>query len=291
MYVSIRDDILLATGFQSIAEGLRYYDIEGIELSVDRNFRCHAIAPAPDRPHLFLNDDGDVARLGEQAAQAGARISGFLLPNNFNAPDIETELAWIVRVVEAAARLGVPAVRIDAIMQGERELPLQEREEIFARGVRHVLEKTEGLPVDLGIENHGFQGNDPAFLDGMMALVPSPRLGVTMDTGNFYWAGHPLDKVYRILEHLAPVAKHTHIKNITYPEEMRNVQRALGYEYGKYVCPITEGDIDHAKVVGFLKAAGYDRDLCLEDESLGKYDEAGRRANIRAAADYFKAML
>jgi sugar phosphate isomerase/epimerase len=291
MYVSIRDDTLLATGFQNIEEGLRYYGIEGVELAVDRNFRVHALTPTADRPHLYLNNDEDVERLGEQSEQTGIRIAAFLVANNFNAPDIDTELAWIVRVVEVAGRLGVPAVRIDAIMHGERDLPLAEREAIFARGVRHVLEKTDGLPVDLGIENHGFQGNDPAFLDGLMALVGSPRLGLTMDTGNFYWAGHPLEKVYQILERLAPSAKHTHVKNIRYPEEIRNTQRELGFKYGEYVSPIREGDIDHAKVVGFLKAAGYDRDLCLEDESLGKYDAEGRRANIKAAADYYRDLL
>lgn len=291
MYVSIRDDILLATGFDSIAEGLRYYSLPAVELNVDRQFKVHALIPTPDRPHLFLNNDEDVARLADQSAQSGLKISAFLVANNFNAPDIDTELAWIVRTVEVAARLGVPAVRIDAIMHGERELPLEQRQEIFARGVNHVLSKTEGLPVDLGIENHGFQGNDPNFLDGLMAKVGSPRLGMTLDTGNFYWAGHPLERVYQILEHLAPRAKHTHIKNIQYPPEMRNIQRELGYQYGKYVSPITEGDIDHARVVGLLKAAGYDRDLCIEDESLGKYDQEGRRANIKAAAEYLQSLL
>lgn len=291
MHVSIRDDTLRATGFENLAEGLRYYGLAGVELAVNRDFRVHAITPTADRPHLYLHNDDDVARLGEQSVQTGFRIAAFLLPNNFNAPDIDAELAWIVRVVEVAARLDVPAVRIDAIMHGERDLPLEEREEIFARGVRHILERTEGLAVDLGIENHGFQGNDPAFLDGLMARVGSPRLGMTMDTGNFYWAGHPLERVYQILEHLAPKTKHTHVKNIRYPAEIRNTQRELGYEYGKYVSPITEGDIDHAKVVGFLKAAGYDRDLCIEDESLGKYDEAGRRANIKAAVDYLAGLV
>jgi len=291
MYVSIRDDTLMATGFDEIAEGLRYYGLDGVELSVNREYRVRALTSTADRPYLYLNNDDDVARLDAQSAQTGFRIAAFLLPNNFNAPDIDNELAWIVRVVQVAARLGVPAVRIDAIMHGERDLPLEEREEIFARGVNHVLAKTEGLPVDLGIENHGFQGNDPNFLDGLMAKVGSPRLGMTLDTGNFYWAGHPLEKVYQILEHLAPKAKHTHIKNIRYPPEIRNTQRALGYEYGKYVSPITEGDIDHAQVVGFLKAAAYDRDLCLEDESLGRYDEPARRANIKAAADYLKRLI
>ena len=40
----------------------------------------------------------------------------------------------------------------------------------------------------------------------------------------------------------------------------------------KYVCPIPEGDLDMAKIVGLLKKGGYRNDLCIEDESLGKFD-------------------
>jgi hypothetical protein len=72
---------------------------------------------------------------------------------------------------------------------------------------------------------------------------------------------------------------------------MVNEQRQMGYEYGKYVCPIPEGDIDHAKVVGLLKAAGYDRDLCIEDESLGKFDQEARRANIQAAVTHLNQCI
>jgi len=50
------------------------------------------------------------------------------------------------------------------------------RQAIFARGVREVLSRTDGLPVDLGIENHGIQGNDPAFLEdiGVERVVTLP---------------------------------------------------------------------------------------------------------------------
>lgn len=289
MIVTIRDNILKMTGFDNLAEGLRYYGLAGIELAVGRDSITHALEPSAGTT-LDLSRDDDVRRLGEQMEATGFCVSAFLLGNDFNATDRDAELDWIIRVVKVAGALGVPTVRVDAIMSGERDLPKEEREEIFASGVRAVLDATHEETVDLGIENHGFQGNDPAFLEGLLRLVRSQRLGVTMDTGNFYWAGHPISKVYDIMRHLAPAVKHTHVKNIRYPEGMRDVQRELGYEYDKYVCPIPEGDIDHAKVVGYLKRAGYDRDLCIEDESLGKYDEGHRRANIRAAAEYLRQL-
>ncbi len=289
MYVSVRDDILMICGYTRVDEGLKSLGLDAVELSVDRSYKVHALVPTPERPHLFIDRDEDVDELARQSREAGIKISALLMPNNFNAPDIDVEIAWTIRTVQVAAKLGIVAVRIDAMMHGEQEMPLEERQSLFAERIRRVLDATEGLPVELGIENHGFQGNDPDFLDGLLAKTGNPRLGMTLDTGNFYWAGHPLDRVYEILAHFAPVAKHTHVKNICYPEAMRNTQRELGYEYEQYVSPILDGDIDTDRVIAILKAGGYDRDLCIEDESFGKYGTEARQANLRAAAEYFKA--
>jgi sugar phosphate isomerase/epimerase len=291
MYVTIRDAMVQATGFTRLDEGLKFYGLKGVEMHVEHDYGVNPLSPTPDQPRLYLNRDADVNTLSKQAHDLGVRISAFLIPNDFNSPNIEKELDWMVGIVEAASRLGAPAVRIDAIMSGERDLPLEQRQDLVAGRIKQVLDRTAHSKVDLGIENHGFQGNDPAFLDGLISRVHSPRLGLTMDIGNFYWAGHPLSRVYEILEHFAKLAKHTHIKNINYPAEMRETKRSLGYEYGKYVCPIPDGDIDLAKVVGFLKRAGYKRDLCIEDESLGKFDEPVRRAHVKAAIAALQALI
>ncbi|HZT43916.1 MAG TPA: sugar phosphate isomerase/epimerase family protein [Chthonomonadaceae bacterium] len=291
MYLSIRDDTVFGAGYETLSEGLRDLNLEGVELSVRRDDTVAAIAPQNGKTRLKLTDPAELAELQAQARPAGVRISALCMSNDFNAEDKEAEVAWAVRTVEAAQQLGAPAVRIDAIMHGEHDLPLEERQKIVAGMIRQILERTAGTGVDLGIENHGYQGNDPAFLRGLLQDVHSSRLGLTLDSGNFYWRGWPLSTVYAIFEEFAPVVKHTHIKNIAYPAEMRETQREIGYEYGRYVSPIHEGDIDHARYIAALKAAGYDRDLCLEDESLGKYPTPQRKANLRAAADYFRHLL
>src|SRR5579862_2054890 len=127
MYVGIRDEILLGTGFDSIHEGLSYYDLKSVEMHVDRDNTVHALIPTPDKPRLSLASDDGVDTLQQQARSSGVRVSAFLLGNDFNAQDREKELSWITRVVEASARMGVPAVRIDAIMSGEKDLPLAQR--------------------------------------------------------------------------------------------------------------------------------------------------------------------
>jgi len=132
----------------------------------------------------------------------------------------------------------------------------------------------------MGIENHGFQGNNLAFQLNVYKAVGSDRLGSTMDTGNFYWRGYPLSEVYGILRILGPYTKHTHLKNINYPEETRETMREAGWEYDTYVSPLDEGDIDHAKVLRILADAGYDGDVCIEDESLGHYKSAEERIAV-----------
>lgn len=291
MYLSIRDDVVFAAGYATLAEGLRDLNIPGIELFVKRDDTVSALAPADGKDRFKLTDPADLAELQAQAKANNIRIAALCMGNNFNAPDKEEEIAWAVRTVQAAQKLGAPAVRIDAIMSGERDLPLEERQRLVAEAVKKILAATEDTGVDLGIENHGFQGNDPAFVQGTLDAVGSPRLGLTLDSGNFYWRGWPLSKVYEIFTQFAPVVKHTHIKNIAYPPELRETMREIGYEYGKYVSPIHEGDIDHTRYFAALRAAGYDRDLCLEDESLGKYSVEERKANLRAAADFFRAQI
>lgn len=283
MFVSIRDEVVLSTGFDSLHEALSFYDLRGVEMLVNKDLSVRSLHPTPEQPRLFLNRPEDITKLERQTKGSGLQITAFLLHNDFNAKDIEAETGWVAAAVEAAARLGMPAVRIDSIMSDAGALSLERRQEIFARAARTVLDRTAKLKVALAIENHGAQGNDPAFLDGVIRRVGSRRLGMTLDVGNFYWAGKPISEVYRILKRFAPLTKHTHIKNIQYPPEMRDTRREVGYEYGKYVCPIPEGDLDMAKIVGYLKRAGYRHDLCIEDELLGKFEVPARQANVKAA--------
>lgn len=294
MHLSIRDEIVFAAGYTTLAHGLHDLGIHSVELWVRRDDTVPAIAPQRDpegRERLNLTLPADIDELYGQARAEHVQIAALCMGNDFNATHKKAEIDWAVRTVQAAAALNAPAVRIDAIMSGEKDLPLEQRQQLVADAVQQILAQTEATKVDLGIENHGFQGNDPAFLAGLLARVDSPRLGLTLDSGNFYWRGWPLSKIYDIFTQFAPVVKHTHIKNIAYPPEIRETQREMGYEYNKYVSPIHEGDIDHARYITILQHAGYDRDICLEDESLGKFTPEQRQANLRATADFFRPLL
>ncbi len=65
----------------------------------------------------------------------------------------------------------------------------------------------------------------------------------------------------------------------------------MGWEYERYNCPLYEGDIDFHRVIGTLRRAGYTGDLCIEDESLGKFPAAQRRGILAKEIQYLKECL
>lgn len=274
MHVAIRDCMVTEKEFKTPIEGMRHLGVDTVEIQLQRDFSVSAMT---SHERITLQSDADATAYAQTLRDSGIRPCAFLTACDFSAGDAEDNVAWIARAIELAHLLGMPAVRIDSAMRREQELSFEERVRLFADGLRGAVDRTQGLPVALGIENHGFQGNNLAFqLNVYMDANPpgaSPaegRIGATMDTGNFYWRGYPLTEVYGILRVLAPYAKHTHLKNIRYPEKVREQSREGGWKYGEYVSPLAEGDIDHARVVRILAKAGYDGALCLEDESLSK---------------------
>lgn len=266
IFVSIRDAYVGPNEFPTIIEGLHHLGLDAIELNLSRDYTVDALDA---RERVKLDSDDAVKAYRQHADTLGVRIWAVMTACDFSVGDMSANTDFIARAIEIADMLGSSAVRIDSAMSKERELDFEARVKLFAEGLGGALQKTPNSKVTLGIENHGFQGNNLAFLLNTIQQAGSSRLGSTLDLCNFYWRGYPLSEVYGILNLLAPYAKHTHVKSIHYPEEQREIMREAGWEYGKYSCPIDEGDIDLAKVVSLLVKAGYKGDLCIEDESLG----------------------
>lgn len=269
MYVSVRDNMVSKGGTESPAALMKKLGVDAVEINLQQDFKVLAM---DSHDSIVLANDADVDAYRKRLENVGIRACGLLTARDFSATDMDASIAWLARSIEVADRLGASCVRIDSAMSKERELDFGTRVDMFAKGLKGALDRTSGSKVTLGIENHGFQGNNLAFLLNVFEEVADDRLGSTMDVGNFYWRGYPLSEVYGILRLLAPHTKHTHIKNIKYPEDQREVTREAGWEYGAYMCPIAQGDIDILRVAHLLKKAGYAEDLCLEDESLERYE-------------------
>jgi sugar phosphate isomerase/epimerase len=276
-------------GYGSIAEGLRALEVTSVEMTYDRDGTVRSLTEGAER--VDLGTDEGRKRLAAERDRAGVQISALMLANNFNAPDREAEVAWVCGAVRAAEALGIGGLRIDSIMKGEAELTLDQRVERTVACLGRVLEQTANSVVALGIENHGRCGNDPIFLERAIHDVASSRFGLTLDVGNLYWYGHPLSELYRLYEKFAPHVKHTHVKNIAYPAEIREQQREIGYKYGQYCAPLSEGDIDFRRAFGILRRGGYDGDVTIEDESIGRLPAEERHGVLRRDADHLREVL
>lgn len=274
MYISVRDCQPLAV-FGTIKTGLDAMGINAVELEYFRDRTVFSLDVSGTR--VSLAHHSDIEELRRKCSELDVKISALLLHNNFGTEELDQEIDWVISCIRTADRLGVNAVRIDAIMSTEQDWPLEKRIGRFADSMNCVLDATSDSQVQMGIENHGVQGNTPEFLDTVLDRVGSPRLGITVDTANFYWAGYPLSRVKEIIEHFAPRTKHTHVKNINFPEDQRDIQRPVGWEYNTYASTLRQGDIDMKWLVDTLKGAGYDGDLCIEDESMHRWDLEGQK--------------
>ena len=87
MYISIRDEVVLAAGYSSLAEGLKDLDIAAVELFVNRDNTVLAIAPQDGKNRLNLTVPEELESLQAQAASHGIRIAALCMGNNFNAED------------------------------------------------------------------------------------------------------------------------------------------------------------------------------------------------------------
>ena len=271
MDVAMRDATAsAAAGSSNWLADLRRLGVSALEIEVNFDMTTPHLH-RPDGTSYGTTLDHKAWELRARLDDEGFRVSAILLATDFSGADAERHVLTAVRVCNTAANaLNAPAVRIDPLHL-DRSLTPEEVRQRFTARLTELLHRTADTGINLGIENHGPLANDPAFLDEVFRAIPDPRLGLTLDTGNFYWFGHPLSEVYRIVEHFAPRTKHTHVKNINYPPDLAEQRRPVGQGYKEYCCPLDEGNIDLRRVVEILRTAGYGGDLCVENESLFKY--------------------
>jgi sugar phosphate isomerase/epimerase len=273
--VGCRDVHLKAAGKPDSWACMKALGAGCIEAQVGMNLACPNLFH-PDRQYTLATDEG-LKALKDDLAASGCRISAFMMANRFD-EQLDKELEWTRKLVPAAQALGVQIIRIDVVprkLDGASFLPFA------VEACKQLCQIAEGTSIRYGVENHGKITNDPQFLEKLFAGVGSPKLGLTLDCANFYWWGHPVNDLYPIYEKFAPRVVHTHCKSIKYPADKKNTRRAIGWEYGKYNCPIYEGDIEFARVIQILRKANYTGDLCVEDESLGKYPAAEQAEVLR----------
>jgi len=173
---------------------------------------------------------------------------------------IDEQARLFVGYCELARRMDIPVVRAFAgdVVEGHT---LDEFYPRMVRAFKEITSQIAGWGIKVGIENHGRLINDGDALHSLITEVGSPVLGMTLDTGNFCWAGHTLDDAHRFFEKLAPLTVSVHIKDGRFVD-------------GEFVfVPAGRGDLDLVGVFQALLAAGYQGPVVSEFEGAGDYHQ------------------
>lgn len=146
----------------------------------------------PTSYYIYNTDPDYLHGLMARAFRQGIEISGTAIGNNFclaPGPKLEEELAKCRRWIDAAIHLGAPHIRVFA----GRRLRGGSREQDFANmipAMRRAVDYAAARGVFLGIENHGYLTETADDVLRIIDAVPSPWLGVNLDTGNFKGDGY-----------------------------------------------------------------------------------------------------
>lgn len=174
----------------------------------------------------------------------------------------EAQIARTVRSLELAAELGVGCIRVNSgrwktipgfdtfMAAGGVEPPLAGHTEADAfawviDALGQLLPHAERLGVMLALENHWGLTASAAGVRRIVGALPSPHLGVVLDTGN-YLRGD--GDTYAQMEALAPLAVLVHAKSYLGGPEWYDL------------------DIDYTRVGAILRQAGYRGYVSLEFE-------------------------
>jgi sugar phosphate isomerase/epimerase len=130
----------------------------------------------------FLND------FKRRAFDLGLDIGGTGIKNDFAVPDAGARAKDVARAkqwIEAAARMGAPVLRVFAGAVPPAPHTWDEAAKWMADCLHPVVEHGAKYGVIVGLQNHGDMLQTADECLKVLAMVPSPWIGLILDTGNF----------------------------------------------------------------------------------------------------------
>jgi sugar phosphate isomerase/epimerase len=197
-------------------------------------------------------------------------------PNNLHPDDAHREEVngHLLKVIDAAARLGVPTV--GTFVGNDKDRPVPENLERFRRiwpaivdhaGERGVKIAIENCPMIFSYDEWPGGSNlawSPAIWDELFSAIPAPHFGLNLDPSHLVWLMiDPERAVYDYADRIF----HTHAKDL-------EIRRDGLYRHGTFSAGIGWqvprlpglGEVDWSRFVAALYGAGYDGVISVEHE-------------------------
>ncbi|MDP7447701.1 MAG: TIM barrel protein, partial [Candidatus Latescibacteria bacterium] len=154
------------------------------------------------------DDDGgrraEVVR--DMFAGYGMTISAVAAGNDFiqaDAGDFDAQITRYRRVCEIIPHTGTDIIRSDGGWNRGGNVPEDLWDGMMLQAFQRCAEFLETLNVRIALDNHGVSTNDGDWQLSLIERIGSPRLGVNLDTMNYRWFGHDLDRIDHFYEIIA----------------------------------------------------------------------------------------
>lgn len=229
---------------------------------------CVEINGRPGLHDGLVLDDRTIPRVRSWAEAAGLVVSGISGYNDFAQTDpdaLGAEQERLLGTCRVASDMHVELVRAFA---GEPKpgLAMEDAWPTIVEAFRWVARHAEALGVTVAIENHGRLLNDGSLLAALVCEIGESSVALTLDTGNFAWAGHSPEQVSADIEAALPYAANLQVKD--------GVWRNGSFEF----VPAGEGALDLADLLRRLIERGYHGPVNSEYEGAGDFLEGTRRS-------------
>ncbi|MGH2530850.1 MAG: sugar phosphate isomerase/epimerase family protein [Thermomicrobiales bacterium] len=228
---------------------------------------CVELNAKPGHHGGLTLDDETIPRARAWADEAGLEIVSVAGYNDFAQTDraaLQPEVERLLDACRIASALGVPLVRA-FVGDAKPGVTLESAWPAFVEGFQLALPEAERLGVTLAAENHGRLLNDGPTLVRLVEEVGSPSLRITIDTGNFCWAGHNLEQAKADYAAVLPHVVNVHIKD------------GVWHDGGFAFVPAGDGELPLTDLFADLAAQGYDGAVCSEFEGAGDFREGTQR--------------
>lgn len=252
--------------------GLIYYNAPGknleefLDFAAEAGFSCAEI----NVQQLCGTRDPNVAAgvvSAELAARKGIQISAVAALNDFlvkSPEEMDQQVERMKGVCELAREIGRPILRMDGGWAKDG-VPEEKWMDLMVEGFTRIADMVEAHDLWMALDNHGYVTNDADVQLEVFERVGSKRFGANLDTMNYRWVGHSVEKCREFYDKIAPHAIHVHFK-----DGRGSLKEYIGEALG-------EGEIDLHHAVAALKRANYDGVWLVEYEGRGDKAEGYKK--------------
>lgn len=235
---------------------------------------CIEINGRPGVHAGLVLDESSAPQVRGWAAAAGLEITAVSGYCDFAQADHDARRREVARLMDACRAAHALGVRVVRAFAGDPKpgLTLEMAWPWLVAGLQEAARQAEPLGVTLAVENHGRLLNDGPALARLVREVAAANVGITLDTGNFAWTGHPADQVRVDFAAVLPYVANVHVKDGIWRQ---NDDASVTFEF----VPAGSGQLPLPTWLDALAAAGYVGGICSEYEGAGDF-RAGTRASI-----------